>query len=895
MKKTNYSQPVRHSFIAMCVAMACSMLPTLNANAQLSSNADKFLGNITTSYNVDYGAEKYYTLWNQITCENESKWASIEGSRRGSFNWGGSDNAYNYARQHGFPFKFHCLVWGSQYPSWMDNLSTDEQYKAIVEWMDALKAHYPNLDLIDVVNEAVPGHAPAPYKAALGGDGRTGYDWIIKAFEMAYERWPNAILIYNDYNTFQWQRSQFIDLVRTLRDAGAPIDAYGCQSHDLTDMSQSNFRSAMTEIQNALKMPMYSTEYDIGTTDDALQLQRYKEQIPYMWEADYCAGITLWGYIYGRTWTTDGNSGIIRNGQDRPAMSWLREYMQTDAAKNAKSPFPGMKKEASLYVKPAALSVTQNEPVSIDIRARLRTKTIDHIDFYVNNKLYTTLDAAPYTVEYTPATLGKYELKAILVATDGTQYERLSSFTAYKARAPYKGGTDLPGTLQAENFDSGADGISYHDSDTQNQGTTAYRTDGGGVDIVTGNGGYAIGYTATGEWLEYTVNVKEAGIYSYDATVSAGVTTASFSLSLSDGGSLTPLTPTLAVPMVTANSWDTYRTLHGRLLIPLEEGTQVIRLNITGGNCNIDKIVFRHVEVDDDIQLSLTSDPAPATINTSAIIRAEATSPNSTIANVKVYLNNVLQRTLTAEPFEYTYRPTAKGEYQFMAIATDAEGRQSRIVNYTMVVNNKRTPNKGVIAIPGIFEAEDFDRGGEGFTYHDSDSENQGTTAYRTDSEGVDIVTGNGGYAIGYTATGEWLEYTINVTQAGRYTYEATVSAGVSGSSFTINLVDDGTLRQLARVSVPMTGSNTWDNYRVVRGNILRELTEGQQILRIVITGVNCNIDKIELKCTEPTAIDTITPDDTPRHTDAYNLMGVKVDSSYRGIVIKDGKKVIVK
>ena len=220
-------------------------------NAQLSSNPDKFLGNITTSYNVDYGNEKFYTLWNQITPENESKWASIEGSRRGSFNWGGCDNAYNYAKNHNFPFKFHCLIWGAQYPDWLNNLSTSEQYKAIVEWMDAIKKHYPDLPLIDVVNEAVPGHQPAPYKAALGGDGKTGYDWIIKAFELAHERWPDAILIYNDYNTFQWQRTEFINLVRTLRDAGAPIDAYGCQSHDLTDMNVSNFKSAMTEIQNA--------------------------------------------------------------------------------------------------------------------------------------------------------------------------------------------------------------------------------------------------------------------------------------------------------------------------------------------------------------------------------------------------------------------------------------------------------------------------------------------------------------------------------------------------------------------------------------------------------------------------------------------------------------------
>lgn len=167
------------------------------------------------------------------------------------FNFSGADNAYNYAKQHNFPFKFHTFIWGGQYPNWMNSLSKEEQYKAIEEYMDAVKKHYPELPLIDVVNEAVPGHNPAPYKAALGGDGKTGYDWIIKAFEMVHERWPDAILIYNDYNTFQYQRTQFIDLVRTIRDAGAPVDAYGCQSHDLTDMNETAFKSAMIEIQNA--------------------------------------------------------------------------------------------------------------------------------------------------------------------------------------------------------------------------------------------------------------------------------------------------------------------------------------------------------------------------------------------------------------------------------------------------------------------------------------------------------------------------------------------------------------------------------------------------------------------------------------------------------------------
>ena len=880
-------------FVAAC-------LSTAKAHAQLSTNPDKFLGNITTSYSVDYGNEKFYTLWNQITPENESKWASIEGNNDG-WNWGGCDNAYNYAKKHNFPFKFHCLIWGAQYPGWLDNLSPERQYEEIVEWMDAVKKRYPDMPMIDVVNEAVPGHQPAPYKEALGGDGKTGYDWIIKAFEMAHERWPDAILIYNDYNTFQWQRTQFIDLVRTLRDAGAPIDAYGCQSHDLTDMNVSSFKSAMEEIQNALKMPMYSTEYDIGTSDDALQLQRYKEQIPYMWEADYCAGITLWGYIYGRTWTTDGNSGIIKDGKDRPAMTWLREYMKTEAAKNAKSPFPGMVKEASVYVKPAALSVTKNEPVPITVRARLKTKTIDHVKLYVKNQLFCTMTEAPYTTEYTPEALGKYDLKAVVVATDGTEYERLSSFTAYNPRSPFKGEIALPGTLQAEDFDAGADGISYHDSDTKKEGdASSYRTNGGGVDIVKGNNGNAIGYTATGEWLEYTVNVEKAGIYSYDATVSSGVTNSSFSLSLSTESGLTKLTDVLAVPCVNSNDWNTYRTIHGRLLIPLEAGKQIIRINITGGSCNIDKIVFTHVDVDDKMKLTVTADPAPATINTSTTLKATASSATSTIANVKFYVGNVLLRSVSAEPFEVSYRPTAKGTYDITAIATDADGKQSKIVKYELKVNNKRTAYKGVVSIPGIIQAENFDKGGEGFTFHDADAEDEGDASYRTDDEGVDVVKGNGGSVLGYTAVGEWYEYSINVKEAGKYSCEATVSSGTTGSGFNVGLVKDGKVTTLCRISVPQTGSNSWDTYKVVKSTFNANLEEGEQILRITISGANCNIDKLELKCIVSTDIDEVNAagqiggtGGQTGNADMYNLAGQKVDENYKGIVIVGGKKIL--
>ena len=474
-----------------CLAVAAMCLSPLATKAQLSSNPDKFLGNITTRYQMDAGGgvPSFYKLWNQVTCENESKWGSVEGTK-GSFNWNGADNAFNYAKNHGFTYKFHALVWGSQYPSWLESQTPSDRYASIVNWYNKVKAHYPTLPMIDVVNEAVGTHQPGNpmMKESLGGGGKTGYDWLIKAFELAYERFPGSILIYNDYNTFQWDTDNYINLVKALRDSGTPIDAYGCQSHDLTDCDFNNFKTAETKIQNALKMPMYSTEYDIGTADDDHQLKRYKEQIPYMGEKDYCAGITLWGYIYGATWTTDGNSGLYKNGGERSAMTWLKEYMASDAAKAAKSPFPGMKKRVGVYVRPKDYKVAKGDTLPIKVRTFITDDAkkekadiaIDSVQLYDGTALVTTMTQEPYIAMYPAKITGTRTLKAIVYTNDEKKYERYANITVLTStikREPYNGTpAELPGTLDAKEYDKGASGVSYYN--VSRSYTTTTKDDG---------------------------------------------------------------------------------------------------------------------------------------------------------------------------------------------------------------------------------------------------------------------------------------------------------------------------------------------------------------------------------------------------------------------------------
>ena len=853
-------------------------------HAQLSSNPNKFLGNITTQYRMDAGGgvPKYYELWNQVTPENESKWASVEGTK-GSYNWG-SDTPFNYAKQHGFTYKFHALVWGSQYPNWLSNLSIKERFQALEKWFDAAKKHYSTLPMIDVVNEAVGNHqAGNPMmKETLGGGGKTGYDWLIKAFEMAYERWPNSILIYNDYNSIRWDVDNYITLVQTLRDAGAPIDAYGNQSHDVNDISADELSRVLERQQNALKMPMFITELDIDKADDNQQKAQYQKVLPLMWEAPYCAGVTLWGYIHGATWVD--NSGLYKNGKERPAMTWIKEYMATDAAKTAVGPLPGTKKEASVYIRPRDLKVARGDKLPIKVRASMATKTIEKIDLYVGDDLIATMTEAPYVTEYAVASdakTGWKNLKAIVTTTDGSTYERYSRFNVLSSttvRAPYnEKPVTLPGTIKAEEYDNGASGVSY--SNASRNTTTA---------------------TKNGAWMEYTVDVDEEGLYTLDLEVASTQSGGWFHLAEYSLDNLTYLTDFIEVPKT--GSATEFKTMRCEMKEPLTVGRHTFCVNIDKGGFYLKSLTFKRYEQDKNIKVSLPSssyfnpDTKSNTVELGdkAVIEVKAESSTSAIAYVEVYANGLLIGTLTEAPFTMEFEPTERGSYTITAIAYDAEGKENSSSKRTLKVNGKRVPySNSPIEIPGIIQAERFDKGGEGMTFHDSDSERQGDTNYRSDGEGVDFVKGNGGTCIGYTAANEWLEYTVNVKEAGSYTYAATVSSGTTGSGFTIGLNKSGRIVSLAKVNVPQTANNDWSKYTVVEGELSRDLAEGEQIIRITINGANCNIDKIELKCTN-TGIHDMN-NDIIVNQDAHDLFGRKVNGNYKGIIIKNGKKYINK
>ncbi|MGD0941755.1 MAG: RICIN domain-containing protein [Terracidiphilus sp.] len=152
---------------------------------------------------------------------------------------------------------------------------------------------------------------------------------------------------------------------------------------------------------------------------------------------------------------------------------------------------------------------------------------------------------------------------------------------------PYSGTpAAIPGTVMAENYDLGGLGVGYEVSST-NGTDNAYRSDG--VDLETASApatGNDLGWTASGQWFRYTVNVSTAGTYTVSFLVAAeSAVSDAFHLSNSSG---TNLSGSVAVP--DTGAWQTWTTVTASVTLPA--GTQTLTLDQDNGGWNIDSMAF---------------------------------------------------------------------------------------------------------------------------------------------------------------------------------------------------------------------------------------------------------------------------------------------------------------
>jgi carbohydrate binding protein with CBM6 domain/glycosyl hydrolase family 64 (putative beta-1,3-glucanase) len=155
------------------------------------------------------------------------------------------------------------------------------------------------------------------------------------------------------------------------------------------------------------------------------------------------------------------------------------------------------------------------------------------------------------------------------------------------AEGPY-GGTPaaVPGTVLAANYDTGGQGVAYNVTSV-NGTANSYRSDGVDLEVCSDTGcGYDIGWTATGQWFNYTVDVATAGTYTVGLRVAApGAVTDALHIASSSGANLSG-----DVNIPATGGYQTWTTVDATVTLPA--GVQTLTVDQDNGGWNIYYMAF---------------------------------------------------------------------------------------------------------------------------------------------------------------------------------------------------------------------------------------------------------------------------------------------------------------
>ena len=470
--------------------------------------------------------------------------------------------------------------------------------------------------------------------------------------------------------------------------------------------------------------------------------------------------------------------------------------------------------------------------------------------------------------------------------------------------SPY-GGTawSVPGTVEAENYDIGGEGVAYHDTDAANKGGQYRPADG--VDIETTQdtgGGYDVGWGAVGEWMKYTINVTQAGTYQIVArTANASGATATIRLDL-DGVNLTG---NLTVPKTA--TWQTWQNVTSGN-VTLSAGQHIITYNLVSGGLNLNKFTFTKLAAV-EAPYGGTAWAIPGAIEAEnfdtggeGLAYHDADAANSggqyrTSEGVDIETCGEGGYDVTAgaagEWMKYTVNVASAGSYKFFLRTANGSGAAATVrldldgtnltgnvsipttagaqtfqdvvtSNVTLgagqhiltwnVVSGSLNVNRitavpasnpytgSAVSLPGQVEVENYDTGGEGLAYHDAEATNKGG-AYRT-GDGVDVeACSEGGYDVGYTNAGEWMRYQVKATSTKAYTINVRVAApSTVNAAFYLEL--DGKAITSSQNIAATGGWQTFKNVTVTGVNI----NAGLHSLRFVEQAGGYNINYVSLQ-----------------------------------------------
>jgi len=238
-------------------------------------------------------------------------------------------------------------------------------------------------------------------------------------------------------------------------------------------------------------------------------------------------------------------------------------------------------------------------------------------------------------------------------------------------------------------------------------------------------------------------------------------------------------------------------------------------------------------------EVSINKPKADTLIELGSLLSIEAFANDADGDVLKVLLsqNGELIDSIIDPPYILNWEPNHSGDFEINASAFDnASGISVSNSLMVQVVEQSGYPN-GEHQVPGVIEAEDYDIGGPGISFFDTDTINQGNY-YRDDAVDLD-QKGNDNYIVDWTNDGEWLEYSLDVAEA--LFVNIMVEAAIQNADFHLEIND----KQVTSViSVTEEGGLSTFEERWFNDIFLHK---GIQKLKLVIDKGDMKIDKIHV------------------------------------------------
>lgn len=314
---------LRYGFFAIVLSIILSLSSSIAVRASdtLRAHADARNFHIGAAVeanllqnNATY-ADVAATEFNQLTPGNEMKMDSLQPTE-GTFNYTNADYIVNFANTNGMRIHGHVLVWGQQFPSWLNTKTKDRAtFLPIMQnHIQHVVQHFgTNIWAWDVVNEAILENGTIRdniWHQAIGDD------YIDQAFTFARQYAPAGVkLFYNDYNTdtINVKSNAVYSMVQGMISRGVPIDGVGLQMH-LEPNNIPSYDEVKRNLERftALGLEVHITELDVtlGTTFPNLptqaqldqQKQVYADMTKACLDTPGCDSMTVWGVDDGTSW-----------------------------------------------------------------------------------------------------------------------------------------------------------------------------------------------------------------------------------------------------------------------------------------------------------------------------------------------------------------------------------------------------------------------------------------------------------------------------------------------------------------------------------------------------------------------------------------------------------------